>query len=207
MRYIIISLTFGWFVMVLINLRQLELFPGVFILMVAAERFWETFFTSKQNIFDKKAAFDWLFKVLTYYYIAIMYGTVIEYISLRRATYLPLLILGLIGFFTALILRLWAIKMFGGKWNTCVLGRISRKFRPKKLIRRGPYRLIRHPIYLGGILEALSIPAIFNSYYTLVFAALAYLPLMVLRAYLEENELMKIFGTGYLRYQHKTIGF
>jgi protein-S-isoprenylcysteine O-methyltransferase Ste14 len=56
------------------------------------------------------------------------------------------------------------------------------------------------------IIEALGIPAIFNSYYTLGFAALIYAPLIIVRAYLEERELIKIFGKDYVRYSTKTIG-
>jgi len=206
MKPVIIILAVAWFASVFANLYRINPFLAAFILSVAIERFWETFLASKQNILAKKSEFDWLFKIITYYYIAILFGTVWEHILIKRALNLYLSLSGILVFTSALVLRLWAIRMFGGKWNTCVLGKIKRKFKPAKLIKKGPYRYIRHPMYIGVILEAVSIPLVFNSYYTLVFAAIVYVPLIALRAYLEENELIKIFGANYIKYKNHTLG-
>jgi methyltransferase len=206
MKLFIIVLTVIWFITVLVNFSRLNVFLTVFILLAAIERFWETFLVSKQNILAKKSEFDWLFKIISYYYIAIMFGTILEHVLLKRALNSTVVIIGFWGFILALLMRLWSIKMLGGRWNTCVLGKIKRKFRPAKLIKKGPYRYFRHPIYLGAILEAVSLPLVFNSYYTVIFAALMYVPLIILRAYLEENEMVRIFGANYVKYKNKTVG-
>lgn len=205
MRKIILLLTLGWLITVLVNFAKFNLLLVLFILFAAAERFWETFIIAKQNIFDTKSKFDWLFRILSYYYILIMFGTVIEYLVLRRRLNYPFVLAGGAIFIFALVLRLWAIKTLGGNWNTCVLGKIKRKFKPRKIIKKGPYHIFRHPIYLGTAVETLSIPLIFNSLYTLGFVILVYVPLVILRAYLEEQELIKIFGKDYLKYKAKTL--
>lgn len=207
MRIVISLLAGAWFIFVLLNFSQLKFYLLIFIIFVAIERFWETFILSKQNILSKKVEFDWLFKLLFYYYIFMLFGTVGEYIFIKKRFNSTVALAGIYIFLLSLVLRLWAIRALGGNWNTCVLGKIKRKLKYRKLVQRGPYRFSRHPIYLGTIMEALSIPLVFNSYFTLGFVALLYLPLIILRAYLEEKELVRIFGKEYKRYQAKTIGF
>ena len=205
MKKIILSLTILWLVTVLANFSRLNLYLGLFILAAAGERFWETFLLSKQNIFDKKSEFDWLFRIVSYYYILIMFGTVLEQLAIPKRLSPALVTTGAFIYLTALTLRLCAIRALGGSWNTCVLGKIKRRLIARRLIKKGPYQILRHPIYFGTILETLSLPLIFNSFYTLGFVILVYTPLIILRAHLEEKELFRIFGKGYLNYRAKTI--
>lgn len=53
---------------------------------------------------------------------------------------------------------------------------------------RGPYRWVRHPGYVGGILQVLSLPLILGSWRALVAGAVAAL-LLVLRTVLEDRAL------------------
>jgi protein-S-isoprenylcysteine O-methyltransferase Ste14 len=72
-----------------------------------------------------------------------------------------------------------------------------------KLITNGPYRMIRHPMYLGVILFSLSIPMILGSLYGFV-TILALIPLLLHRIRIEEKALLAKFGQEYLEYAHKT---
>lgn len=72
-----------------------------------------------------------------------------------------------------------------------------------KLITSGPYHLIRHPVYLGGILYALSIPMIGNSLYGFVIMLVPILMLSY-RIRFEEKILVSRFGQEYLEYARKT---
>lgn len=72
-----------------------------------------------------------------------------------------------------------------------------------KLITSGPYSLIRHPIYLGEILFAFSIPMIANSLYGFVIM-LVTIPILFHRIKIEEEILVSRFGQEYLEYTHKT---
>jgi protein-S-isoprenylcysteine O-methyltransferase Ste14 len=72
-----------------------------------------------------------------------------------------------------------------------------------KLITAGPYRFIRHPIYLGEIFYFLSIPIIFGSLYGFVIM-LFLIPLLLYRIRIEEKLLISEFGPEYLEYAHRT---
>jgi len=72
-----------------------------------------------------------------------------------------------------------------------------------KLITSGPYHLIRHPIYLGGILFGLSIPMISDSLYGFVIMLIP-IPIVLHRIRIEEKVLVSRFGQEYLEYARKT---
>ena len=76
----------------------------------------------------------------------------------------PFLILALF----AQVLRWWAIASLGWRWNVRVI--VTPGEPP---VRRGPYRLVRHPNYLAVILEMACIPLVHGAWLTaLVFSAL-----------------------------------
>ena len=65
-------------------------------------------------------------------------------------------------------LRYWAIFSLGETWNTRVL-----VIPGAKLVRRGPYRFLRHPNYVVVVVEVLAFPLIFGAWITaLVFSIL-----------------------------------
>ena len=65
-------------------------------------------------------------------------------------------------------LRYWAILSLGENWNTRIL-----VVPGAKLVRRGPYRYLRHPNYIVVVVEILSFPLIFGAWITaLVFSVL-----------------------------------
>ena len=72
-----------------------------------------------------------------------------------------------------------------------------------KLITSGPYRLVRHPVYLGGILYGLSMPMIANSLYGFVIM-LVPIAMLFYRIRSEEKILVSKFGQEYLEYARKT---
>lgn len=72
-------------------------------------------------------------------------------------------------------LRYWAIFSLGDNWNTRIL-----VVPGTKLVRRGPYRYLKHPNYLVVVVEILSFPLVFGAWITaLVFSALNALLLYV----------------------------
>jgi protein-S-isoprenylcysteine O-methyltransferase Ste14 len=72
-----------------------------------------------------------------------------------------------------------------------------------KLVTGGPYRLIRHPIYLGEIFFGLSIPMILGSLYGFIIMLVPIL-LVIYRIGIEEKMLVSRFGQEYLDYASKT---
>jgi protein-S-isoprenylcysteine O-methyltransferase Ste14 len=72
------------------------------------------------------------------------------------------------------------------------------------LIRRGPYRWVRHPLYLAAILWCIGWPLLLKS---LVgsFTALAFIiPALRIRINNEEQDLVRVFGEAYRKYQEET---
>jgi protein-S-isoprenylcysteine O-methyltransferase Ste14 len=65
----------------------------------------------------------------------------------------------------------------------------------------GPYRFIRHPGYLGGLISNLAMPLLLGSYWGLIPAIPLIIPLVV-RTYLEDKTLVKEL-TGYNDYTRK----
>jgi len=72
-----------------------------------------------------------------------------------------------------------------------------------RLITGGPYRLIRHPIYLGEIFFGLSIPMIIGSLYGCIIM-LVPIPMLLYRIRIEEKVLVSKFGQEYLDYASRT---
>ncbi|UCH02466.1 MAG: isoprenylcysteine carboxylmethyltransferase family protein [Candidatus Bathyarchaeota archaeon] len=74
--------------------------------------------------------------------------------------------------------------------------------RNHRVITTGPYQFVRHPGYLGGILSAVSIPFMIGSIFAIIPAG-AYILLMIIRTWLEDNTLQKELN-GYLEYTKHT---
>ena len=72
------------------------------------------------------------------------------------------------------------------------------KDRDHKVISSGPYKMVRHPGYLAGILFTLSIPLIIGSAFTLIPSGV-YSLLMIIRTSLEDRTLHKELD-GYSEY-------
>ena len=70
-----------------------------------------------------------------------------------------------------------------------------------KVITSGPYKIVRHPGYLAGILYALSAPLIIGSLYTFIPVGI-YTLLIVIRTLLEDRTLHKELN-GYSKYAKK----
>jgi protein-S-isoprenylcysteine O-methyltransferase Ste14 len=68
----------------------------------------------------------------------------------------------------------------------------------------GPYRLVRHPIYLGFCLLAMGEALAFSSWTGVVFVLFAIIPTLAWRARAEEALLNRTFGERYALYQKQT---
>ena len=72
------------------------------------------------------------------------------------------------------------------------------------VVTTGPYRLVRHPIYLGLSLLALGEATAFGSSPAIVAIFAAVVPSFLWRARVEERLLLRIFGERYLLYRKHT---
>ena len=72
------------------------------------------------------------------------------------------------------------------------------------LITTGPYRLVRHPIYLGLALIALGEALAFSSWPAVLIVLCGIVPTFAWRGRAEETLLGKTFGESYALYQRQT---
>jgi methyltransferase len=85
-------------------------------------------------------------------------------------------------FLGAEALRLWASVTLGSRFTTRVL--VPRGIPP---LRRGPYRILRHPIYLAVFLEFILLPAAFGAFATALVGGFVYALLVRRRIRIEER--------------------
>lgn len=124
----------------------------------------------------------WFVVVHTLFFVAILTEVFIkntENISLNYSL-LTLFILAQLG-------RIWCIQSLGRFWNTkiIVLPGVS-------LIKKGPYRFIKHPNYIIVGLELLIIPLLFNAFITAMIFPILHIILLTVRIPSEEKALNKI---------------
>ncbi|OCA90868.1 hypothetical protein A8F94_03070 [Bacillus sp. FJAT-27225] len=99
----------------------------------------------------------------------------------------PLWPLFLVVFLLAQAGRIWALTSLGRYWNTKII-----VLPGADVVQKGPYRFIRHPNYVIVALELLTLPLIFQAYYTaFVFSALNFM-MMLVRIPAEEEALRKL---------------
>ena len=108
------------------------------------------------------------------------------------------LVVGIILFIISDVLIVWAMVQNPFFEPTVRI----QKERNQRVISNGPYRIVRHPGYLSGILWHLAMPLIFGSGLTLVYSLLIVV-LLVVRTYLEDKTLQAELE-GYQGYTRKT---
>ena len=97
------------------------------------------------------------------------------------------------------MIRRRAIAALGRFWSLHVEIRQNHEF-----VQAGPFRWVRHPTYFSMILELAAAGLILNAFYTLLLAAIIFVPTLMLRLRLEETALVEKFGERYRIYQRGT---
>ena len=95
-------------------------------------------------------------------------------------------------------MAVWARRHLGRNWSAAV--RIGEDH---ELVRTGPYRLLRHPIYTA-VLGMCVGTAIASSQYHALLAAAMVLVAYIRKSRLEEQILRKTFGAEYDSYRRHT---
>lgn len=87
-------------------------------------------------------------------------------------------------FILAQLVRIWALVSLGRYWNTKIIVLPN-----TNVIKKGPYRWIKHPNYLVVSLELLVIPLLFNAYITVVAFTILNIIMLSIRIPMEEHAL------------------
>jgi protein-S-isoprenylcysteine O-methyltransferase Ste14 len=94
-----------------------------------------------------------------------------------------------------LALKVWAVRTLGRAWSAFIEVRDR-----QPLVREGPYRFVRHPVYLSALFEVLCIPMIAHAPVSAAYALLVHWTLIFLRTRAEEATLRAQFGEEYAAY-------
>jgi len=103
-------------------------------------------------------------------------------------------VVGLVGFIPAMIMPLWAMS---ANAYLATMVRIQDD-RDHQVVTTGPYRYVRHPMYVGTIFFGLSIPLFLGSWWTFIPCGLIVV-LFIIRTALEDRTLQEELP-GYAEY-------
>jgi protein-S-isoprenylcysteine O-methyltransferase Ste14 len=106
-------------------------------------------------------------------------------------------VLGLAITLLGVAFAVWARVTLGKNWS----GTVTLK-QDHTLVRRGPYRIVRHPIYTGFLLAALGVAVITGEVRGLVGAAILFVAFRV-KSLTEESFMLANFGEQYVEYKRE----
>lgn len=123
--------------------------------------------------------YRWIVLLHTLFFVSL----IVEYLWTSTGRYsVPLLVL----YFFLLGFKAWAVFSLGRFWNTRIF-RIS----GYPLVKKGPYRFLKHPNYIAVIGEIALIPLIFHLYVTAVVFTLLNAVMLSVRISAENKALAK----------------
>jgi protein-S-isoprenylcysteine O-methyltransferase Ste14 len=100
-----------------------------------------------------------------------------------------------------LAFAIWARLILGRNWSGTVTIKADHQ-----LIRQGPYRLVRHPIYFGVLLAMVGTAIGYGRALGLAGVPIAFLGFWT-KARMEEKFMIAQFGAHYIQYQHEVKAF
>ncbi len=199
---------------VLVVLLPLALYPFVppfagktagVVLFVAAcmERMWAMYLRQGLGRACGGAGRDWTAIAVAYAYALTLGWAAAEFLLRQRLPHAGLCAAGAAVYAAGVALRYWAFHTLRHQWHVDV----SDTAGERHLVREGPYRLMRHPLYLGACLEVAGLPLALGAWGALLCGALLFMPLEVIRAAYEERFLHDLFGAAYQRYAEEVGAF
>jgi len=127
---------------------------------------------------------------------------VVPYLLLTRGPELPGLGLGAMRYSGIVPLIGGLLFYLASAWNFAEQGKGTPApiDPPKQLVTSGPYRFVRNPMYVGGVLILLGEALLFASIVLLLYLCIIWLAFHLFIILYEEPHLRKVFGTEYEKY-------
>lgn len=164
-----------------------DTFFHLFILFVIAQRLVELVIAKRNEklmLANGAVEFDWKgYKFIVLIHICFFISLVSEKTFLNRELN-GFWVIFLILFILAQLLRYFSIASLGMFWNTRII-----ILKGSPLIKKGPYRFLKHPNYIAVITELAVIPLIFSCYITAIIFTIFNLFILRRRIKIEEQAL------------------
>jgi len=138
---------------------------------------------------------------LLFFFIGIfmLAGSILEYICRGWNISWPMFALGWVSAICSFAIRRRTIAALGKFWSLHVEIREEHQ-----LVRSGPFRWMRHPVYFSMILELLAWGLLLNALVMLLIFPFLFVPALLMRVRLEEAALVEKFGEAYRQFQAET---
>ncbi|NCP46939.1 hypothetical protein COT86_03515 [Candidatus Collierbacteria bacterium CG10_big_fil_rev_8_21_14_0_10_43_36] len=153
--------------------------PAVLIAYFQVRVIWRKLPRSQENnvkVYGEYTEKDWfLYNFLHFFAVSLFWVQlvfVVIPISRDQCVICFLLIIGYLLILLGFTISIWALRTLGLGWSGMMEYKIVRE---QKLCTTGPYRIIRHPIYLAVILEMIGYQLVVSSWLVFVVGIIAYL--------------------------------
>ncbi|MHB9155828.1 MAG: methyltransferase family protein [Endomicrobiales bacterium] len=180
------------------------MFKYCYLLFVLAAIFNKAFITAKIHGIDKvkgTITHQWVTKWMYRFYFVPFFLPPVEFLLMKRTLNYYVSLSAFLAYAAGWLLSLWAIRTMGRYWTVEIEIRDEHP-----LIKKGPYRYLRHPHYLFILAELFCLPLVANAYYSLLLTAVLFIPVMSLRIAFEEKEMVRKFGARYEQYRKEVWG-
>lgn len=196
-------LTFGMFIVPLAGAPELILFPqvAIFCLVSFASLLAQPDIDAKEITRNQKSDGFTAALIMSTIVLA-QIAAVIEWAYFQSEHTLTVPVLSIAGYALLILgfgLRTWAIHVLDKHFTATVPDDLK-----KELIRKGPYKILRHPSYTGGLVGVTAISIILQNTVTPFLTFVCLLLVYLLRISREENHLLKSFGQQFRTYQSQT---
>jgi protein-S-isoprenylcysteine O-methyltransferase Ste14 len=147
----------------------------------------------------------WFYLACTVFFFGICYFCWIPLPwKFSQQTHIWMLIFGSLLYFPGMSFVLWG-RLALGKYYFVSTGFGAQLFAGHQLVTRGPFAILRHPMYAGLILAALGSLLVYSTWTTLLFSCFA--PFIIVRARREEAALAMEFGDQWREYCRRVPAF
>jgi protein-S-isoprenylcysteine O-methyltransferase Ste14 len=143
---------------------------------------------------DKNSALLVNIGIITSIYIAFSFSLV-RVATLPEWVFFPGIVLMVAG----IVLRQWSIAILGGFFSVMVSVQEG-----QSIVRKGPYRYIRHPSYTGTLIVLAGIGLALQSWGALLTLLIVFCLVYRYRIEIEEKALIEQFGNEYVAYMQET---
>lgn len=166
----------------------MKLFFTIFILLIIVQRLVELVIAKRnEKWMMNKGGIEYgkrHYKLFIYLHTVFFISLIME-VLINKFQFPKLNVLLILIFIATQIVRIWCIQTLGRFWNTKII------VLPKVIVlKKGPYKYMRHPNYLIVGLELLIIPLLFGAIVTAIVFPILHIFLLMIRIPKEEKALL-----------------